>query len=477
MVMNVSRKFGDLENYSIFIKNGKMGLMGTPNNEPNQMILTEPQYDLIYPFVGKYSVVKKGIYYGVINKFGEEIIPTGKYIFLSHVPESYHQSDYFHVQDEKRNVYDLDINENPIVIKGQDERWRIKAANAAKIDYYNIIGSRFSKGLFVFGYNNEEYVYNIIKDRIVFRGKNIKIVNENLIVAQNTYSKKYGIIDHEGNTLTSFVYDGILTSSSGDIDIPEKLFDAKKEGKCGYIDYKGRIKIPFDYHFCGTFRGGFAWVTNEIGKTGLINQDGVIVEPLIHDNILYLSNDTIVYIDYVSSTASKYNIKDAPKGSIKQSPKHVHFRFNICANYGYVQVSTIDGKKGITNLYGSIDIPAEYDEIRLLDNYNVLAKLNNKWGAINLKNCVEHSFEFDSIDTIKIPSRGILPIYHFIVCKTGKFGILDNQYKECLPIIYDGIRYSEKYKCYVVRIGNENAMLDFENNIIVPFTKESLNYL
>ena len=96
--MNVSKKFGDLENYSIFTKNGKMGLKGTPNNESVQRILTEPEYDVIYPFIGNYSVVKKGKYYGVLNKYGEEIIPTGKYTYLKHESESYQKNEYFHVQ-------------------------------------------------------------------------------------------------------------------------------------------------------------------------------------------------------------------------------------------------------------------------------------------------------------------------------------------------------------------------------------------
>ena len=64
--MNVSRKFGDLENYAIFIKDCKMGLKGTPNNESTQRILTKPEYDVIYPFVGNFSVVKKGKYYEFI---------------------------------------------------------------------------------------------------------------------------------------------------------------------------------------------------------------------------------------------------------------------------------------------------------------------------------------------------------------------------------------------------------------------------
>ena len=51
---------------------------------------------------------------------------------------------------------------------------------------------------------------------------------------------------------------------------------------------------------------------------------------------------------------------------------------------------------------------------------------------------------------------------------------MDDEFKECLPIIYDGIEYSKKYDCYLVRIGDEKAMVDFWNNIVVPFTSENL---
>ena len=471
-IMNSAKKFGDIENYSVYVVNEKMGLKGSPNGEQNQMILTRPQYDIIYPFVNGFSVVKKGKYFGVLNRYGDEVIPTNIYVHLHYEPKSYNICEYFNTQDEKGKEYYLDANNNPIIVKLPNDSFKLKAANAGRLDYYDILCFRFSKGVFVFEYSDKDYVYNRLKDKIVFQGKNVRAVNSNLIVAQDYYSKKYGIIDYDGNVLTPFIYDELLNSSSGDIDIPDNLFEARKDGKEGYIDCKGHIKIPFIYRFCGTFHDGLAWVSNEQGKIGLINKDGAVVEPLIHDEIHFLLT-AIVYVDNVTKYSQKYYVKDAPKDYVKQSSKHVRFDFYYNK---YVEVTTLEGKKGITLLCCDICIHAEYDEIKVLNDFSFAAmvRLNGKWGILSLKNEIRHPFEFDYLNTIKGKTKGRWPKDWFIVGKNNKYGIMDDEFKECLPIIYDGIEYSKKYDCYLVRIGDEKAMVDFWNNIVVPFTSENL---
>lgn len=467
--MQIAKNLGEMENYSIYMLNGKMGLAGSPNGEKEQRVITEAMYNIIYPFIKGCSVVKKGKYYGVINKYGDEIIPSDKYVYLR-----YCEGAYFNVKDAIGSEYNIDANNNPIIVKDKYESIKIKAANIGKMDYYKIFCFNYRNGVFRFEYEGKVYLYNNLIEHIIYKGKKVRFLNDNLIVAQDYYTNKYGIIDNKGNTLTPFIYDAILDSSSGDINIPDNLFDARKEGKEGYIDYKGHIKIPFLYQHCGTFQYGYAWVTNDRGKCGLINTEGEIIEPLIHDNILFISNTLIIYIDFVKESGEKYTIKDAPRDWVKQSPKHVHFEFNTCRNPGYVLVTTKEYKKGITGLNGDIIVPAEYDSIKILNSYDVLAKLNGKWGIINLQNKVLHPFEFEYIDIIREVYRGIIPTNWYVVGKNKKFGIIDNNFNECLPIIYDGIEYSKQYDCYLVRIDKEKAMVDICNNVIVPFTSDDI---
>ena len=47
--MQIARQFGNLNNYSIYQLNNKMGLAGSPDRESEQRILTQPEYDVIYP--------------------------------------------------------------------------------------------------------------------------------------------------------------------------------------------------------------------------------------------------------------------------------------------------------------------------------------------------------------------------------------------------------------------------------------------
>ncbi len=458
-----------MDNYSIYVTNGKMGLLGCPNGEEEQIVLTQAKYNIIYPFVNDCSVVKKEKYYGVINKYGDEIIPSDRYVYIQYCADG-----YFNVKNEYGYEYNIDVHGNPIIVKNKYDSIKIKAANIAKIDYYKIFLFDYGNGVFRFEYEDKVYIYNNLIEQIVFKGGKARFVNDDLIVAQDYYTKKFGIINGKGNILAPFIYDEILSSSSGDINIPEKLFDAKKDGKQGYIDYKGNVKIPFVYRFCGTFKNGYAWVTNDEGKCGLINSEGIIVEPLVHDNILFISETIIIYVDFIAKSCEKYSLKDAPRDWVKQSPSHVHYNFNICRNPGYVQVTTREFKKGITCLNGDIVIPAEYDDIRILDSYDVLAKLNGKWGIINLQNKVLYPFEFEYIDTIRKVDRGLLPTYWYIVSKNNKFGIIDNKFNECLPIMYDGIEYSKMYACYLVRIDKEKAMVDYYNNVMVPFTSENI---
>ena len=43
-----------------------------------------------------------------------------------------------------------------------------------------------------------------------------------------------------------------------------------------------------------------------------------------------------------------------------------------------------------------------------------------------------------------------------------------------IPIQYDDITYDSEYNANIVKLGNEYGMVDFEHNILIPFSK---NYL
>ena len=57
---------------------------------------------------------------------------------------------------------------------------------------------------------------------------------------------KYALCDPEGELLTDFIYEECGVASEG-------VAAAKKDGKWGYIDEKGKTVIPFEYDASCTY--------------------------------------------------------------------------------------------------------------------------------------------------------------------------------------------------------------------------------
>jgi len=67
------------------------------------------------------------------------------------------------------------------------------------------------------------------------------------------------------------------------LDLSEGLLMAKSNGKFGFIDVSGEIKIPCIYNDAELFSEGLAVVMNEEGQYGFINAKGMIALPLIYN--------------------------------------------------------------------------------------------------------------------------------------------------------------------------------------------------
>ena len=72
-------------------------------------------------------------------------------------------------------------------------------------------------------------------------------------------------------------------------------------------------------------------------------------------------------------------------------------------------------------------------------------------------------------------SEGNRPKSHFyIVGLKNKMGLMNQKMQLVIPIQYDAISYDSTYNANIVRLGNEYRMVDFEHNILIPFTKHHL---
>ncbi len=473
--MKTARNLGDMENYSIYMLNGKMGLAGTPNGENEQVILTQPKYDIIYPFVKEHAIVKAGEFFGVINKYGVETIPANRYKYIS--PNW--GEGYFHVSDNHSgDEHYLDASNKILhIYENKDDYSGIKrkVASIGHLDYDKIRYFGWGNTIFHFEYEDYEYLYNDINEIIIFKGDDLKVLNGNIYIGRDKNIRKYGGIDKGGRTIIPFIYDDLWGAGEQD-DKYYDLIEADKNGKSGYINTQGETIIPFVYLRCGRFSNGYAWVTNEAEKCGLINKKGTIIEPLTHDNIIELSDGRNVFID--SGYKASYSVQNMPKDYVKQDWKHKSFSFDIFHNPNYVGVETADGKRGVTYLDGRIMLPAVYDDITFWQNINndgVIVKKNNKYGIVDLHNNILVPFEYDGIGVIEGVRINGRKHNYYGVSRNGMRGILDNNFRECIPIMYTRLEFSKSYNCFIVEVKGDKAMIDINNNIVVPFTSNRLD--
>ena len=473
--MQTAKCLGDMENYSIYMLNGKMGLAGTPNGEKEQVILTQPKYSVIYPFVKGHAIVKVGDYYGVINKYGVETIPANRY---KHINPNWEKGYFFVSDNHFGDEHYLDAENNPFPIDEKRTDYseiKRKVALIGHLNYDEIRYFGWDNTIFHFEYDDYEYLYNDISEKIIFIGDDLKVLNGNIYIGRDKNTRKYGGLDKGGRTVIPFIYDDLWGAGEQDNEYYD-LIEAERNGKSGYINTHGETIIPFTYLRCGRFSNGYAWVTNDAEKVGLINKNGTIIEPLIHDNIIELSDGRNVYID--SGYKESYTVQNMPKQNINQDWKHKHFSFDIFHNPNFVGVETADRKRGVTYLDGRVILPAVYDDITFwqsIYNNGVIVKKNNKYGVVDLQNNILIPFEYDGIGVIENINRNGKNCSYYGVRRNGLSGVIDNNFRECIPIMYSRLEYSKSYNCFVVEVKGDKAMIDINNNIVVPFTSNRLD--
>jgi hypothetical protein len=348
-------------------------------------------------------------------------------------------------------------------------------------EFYDIIqvGS-----VFLLGYNHNRVVYNRDINKVIYKGKKAILVNDMFLIVKDS-NKKEGVIDIEGNLLTPYTYDKMYGYDYEELVYPiidalytpEEIIKAEKDGKVGYIDFFGNIKIPITYKWCSSFENGYAAVMGFNEKMGLIDEYGNMIEPMVHDNIDFISDGNIAYIDE-GPYSSNYFLKDKPKDYVQLSGKYTSFHFNSFKNPHYVCVTTKAEKKGIICIDGEIKLPAIYTNfflgLEIINNGVITSKdYGNHYGIVDLNNNVLLPFVFNHIHTCIVREED-KEVNYYLVEKEYKYGVINNKFKEIIPIIYDRVEYKVEYNCFYVETDNRNAMLNINNNIVTPFTSVNL---
>lgn len=449
--MDVANMLGDMPNYSIFMINGKMGLANGYN------IIMQPKYDIIYPFVGDFAIVENFNKQGVVDKYGNEIL-SPIYESIKHLNkkqfECYKRYSENYIYDVEKRTFQVEQLQSIYNILNQ---W-----NDSIIIEPNIINNDIVSFEYHVDYYTRKYgVYSIKHNRIILHDcDSIKLPSyHNIIIAQKDY--KYAIVDYNGKLFTSYNFDSLLYRRD-ESPIDSGLIEAGKNGKYGFVDTYGNVKIDFKYSSAFPFKAGKAIVEMN-GKFGVIDKWDNIIIPFNYSEIEMLDNGTIILLnkDYWSYS---YTIYGEPNAVHLKSNTYKHFRFNFQGNPFLVLVDS-SSKQGVVKLNGDIILDTKYDRV-----YHVSApeqfvvSIKGKYGIVNDKDRIILPIEYDNIIAIQVNDD-----FYYRVTQMRRFGIVNRNMRIIIPIEYDSIDYLPTYHAFKVKRGNSYAIVNFENQILVPF--------
>ena len=359
-------EFNILSNKSLHIKNTTIG-----------------QLPCIYDEAGDFreglAMVKKGDYWGFIDKRGEEVIPL--------------------IFDWVTDFYDgiaLGVLNHQSVLIDKYSRETIPA-------HYNYIH------LFHEGKASARKYISAYKYKYGFIDKNANEILPFIYDEASSFSEGYagvslngssGFIDDEGNEMIALNFGRIH-------DFHEGLAAVSQNDKWGCVNKRGDEVIPQVYETVDDFYEGLARIENDDFKFGFINKKGEIVVPYKYDNEF-----TQRYID--------------------DSGRKCEYHYtNIGTEYheGLASVG-IKQKWGYINEEGNEIIPLIYNfTYRFSEGLAIVLNQSDKYGVIDRNGnlIIEFSDKF----------IGAFHDGYAIVSYHGKKGVIDKNGNEIIPLIYD----------------------------------------
>lgn len=338
---------------------------------------TERSYDALQPFNGRFFIAKNYGKTGVVNRFGKEIIPC---------------------------VYDsiLDWKDDQLLVRfhGQygiidfEENWLLspQSARLRLVDqdhYVQFVGKQnlfksFDGKLIYFTDNplaiGNQLLIEVLPDgtrkEINFDGVTVSRTmaaleddTEIVLAEQEGYrgikrDGRYGFIDQRGRLRIANRYQAIQSFSEG-------LAAVKILGKWGFVNPQEKIVVNPNYEEVSEFKNGLA-IVKRLGQYGLIDKEGQVIIHPRYDGIERLPNG-----NYTIKTGDLLGLATT-EGRLLLEPRFENL--SDCGN-GYIIVSQA-GKWGLITVEGVSTIPMIYDGVSYLpgkDQY--LAVIRSDWQA------------------------------------------------------------------------------------------------
>ncbi len=293
----------------------------------------------------------------------------------------------------------------------------------------------------------------------------------------------------------------------------------KQNGKYGFCDSTGTVKITAQYTNYNSFTNGYAKVTLDgsnyfyITQKGepILNKNKEQVTPIGKDGFYLISDKKIKFYDKTFTEKGELLVKQLYSGDYSEglfpvlssdnlwgfanlSPKIIipcSFKSITPFKDGLAVVSkgeTNENKRGIINVNGEEVIPLEYHLIFRMQNYFILEK-NQQLTAYDIANkkMVTEPLEMRYYNYMNLFSK------NFKIAKNakGELALFNNQLKQDCVIAYDDCRLADDENGMVAvkknglwglidHTGNEIAACEYDDistlqNGLIKVTKKQIN--
>ena len=307
----------------------------------------------------------------------------------------------------------------------------------------------------------------------------IEIFKDGYIVA--TLNDKIHLYDSNGNKISKQEF-----SSIGPFrNYPEYLYSngvckvcLDRFERCGLIDTAGNVILPLKYKHIGTFHENIAEI--RLGeKNGFVNTNGQIITPIIYTN----TTDFKQGFARVELNGKEGVIDSTGKIIIPIEYTPDSYDYNNTFHYGRIAINKAE-KWGFADIKGQEIIPLEYDFVWGFRDSLAAVKQNEKWGFINLTGEIMIPIEYDGPlspefhegftavqlgEKLAFINKSNQPItefkYYNKLCHLShykdlfldyqfrdglaivedancKYGVIDTNGKEIVPVEYDAIQIS-----------------------------------
>ncbi len=334
----------------------------------NNNVLTQKNYDWIGAQRGPLYPVVNNRYWGAVSTTGEEVIHC--------VYDSLIEIGNDLVVVKFKNQYGvINTRENWMVPPQNQQMHLINEQLYAQQQPPNILLKNFKGEIVYFTDNQLEFKPDFFLEHLIDGTEKT--------------------IDYQGRTL-SRTSPPVVSNVERIFQSSEGLRGVKRDGKFGFIDEQGRLRIANRYDDIGEFHEGVA-AFKLIGKWGFIStSDKVIINP-----------------NYEKVSSFQHGLA----------------------------IVTRHGKSGVIDKNGSPVLSFQYDSVQQLPNKKFLLFDGGRTGLADHSGTILIDARFDYLSEL---DNGLI-----LVGNDGKFGVLTISGLDIIPIVYEKLSFDKKHNQFL----------------------------